>query len=32
MKAYIAPEFTDNQQLKQIHVATLQHTEISGYI
>ena len=28
MKAYIAPEFTDNQQLKQIHVATLQHTEI----
>lgn len=27
MKAYIAPEFTDNQQLKQIH-ATLQHTEI----
>lgn len=29
MKAYIAPEFTDNQQLKQIHVATLQHTEMT---
>ena len=30
MKAYIAPEFTDNQQLKQIHVATLQRTEMTN--